>query len=292
MSEYKVINLDDELYPEKLKLIEKPPKELYAIGNIELLKEDMIAIVGTRNITEYGKKYVKEFATEIALRNIPIISGMALGTDTEAHKIALKYGSPTIAVLGTGLDNIFPEENLGLYNQILDSNGLVITEEKPEVEYDIKRVTKRNRIVSGLSECVLVIEAGYRSGTSITVNHAKEQGKMVFSIPGRINDKNSVWSNKFIKEGAFLITEIDDILKYYPQFMNKKRKSIREKKVKSEYQEIYNLLQDKNCNIEEISKQLKKKSIIEITNLLTMMELEDIIIKDFGNGYKLKEEHA
>ena len=292
MTDYKIINIDDEIYPPKLRKISKPPQKLYAIGNLNLLKEDMIAVVGSRKINEYGRKYAKYFSKEIALRNIPIVSGMAIGTDAEAHRTALEFGSPTIAVLGVGLDNIYPKDNLGLYNEILASKGLVITEEEPDVKYDPKVIINRNRIVSGLAECVVVIEAGYRSGTSITVEYAKQQNKEVFVIPGRLDDKKCLSSNLFIKNGAKLLTDIEDILVCYPQFMNKKRKSDTEKNVKSEYKEIYNILKEKTCNIEEIYKTVGNKSVIEITNLLTMMELEDIVVKDFGNGYKLKEDYA
>lgn len=292
MTNYKIININDDIYPEKLRKISKPPKRLYAIGNVKLLKEDMIAVVGSRKINEYGKKYAKLFSKEIALRSIPIISGMAIGTDTEAHTTALEFKSPTIAVLGVGLNNIYPEENIGLYNEILASNGLVITEEEPEVKYDPKIVINRNRIVSGLAECVVVIEAGYRSGTSITVEYAKEQNKEVFVVPGRLDDKKCISSNLFIKNGAKLLTDIGDILECYPQFMNKKRKSDTEKNIKSEYKEIFNILKEKSYSIEEIYRTLNSKSIIEITNLLTLMELEDIVVKDLGNGYKLKEDYA
>lgn len=292
MTDYKIININDEIYPQKLRKISKPPQKLYAVGNLNLLKEDMIAIVGSRKINEYGRKYAKYFSKEIALRNIPIVSGMAVGTDTEAHRAALEFGSPTIAVLGVGLDNIYPKDNIGLYNEIVASNGLVITEEEPNVKYDPKIIINRNRIVSGLAECVVVIEAGYRSGTSITVEYAKEQNKEVFVIPGRLDDKKCISSNLFIKNGAKLLTDIEDILVCYPQFMNKKRKSDTEKIVKSEYQEIYNVLKEKTCNIEEIYRKVENKSVTEITNLLTMMELDDIVVKDFGNGYKLKEDYA
>lgn len=292
MTDYKIININDEIYPSKLRKISKPPQKLYAIGNLNLLKEDMIAVVGSRKINEYGRKYAKYFSKEIALRNIPIVSGMAIGTDAEAHRTALKFDSPTIAVLGVGLDNIYPKDNLGLYNEILASKGLVITEEEPDVKYDPKVIINRNRIVSGLAECVVVIEAGYRSGTSITVEYAKQQNKEVFVIPGRLDDKKCLSSNLFIKNGAKLLTDIEDILVCYPQFMNKKRKSDTEKNVKSEYKEIYNILKEKTCNIEEIYKTVGNKSVIEITNLLTMMELEDIVVNDFGNGYKLKEDYA
>lgn len=289
---YKIIELEDNLYPEKLKNIKKPPEKLYALGNIELLKKDMFAVVGTRKITEYGKRIAEKLCTELALRDIPIISGMAVGTDTVAHKIALKYNSPTIAVLGTGLNNIFPKENLELYNKILESNGLVLTEVDLDGKYNSSHFPRRNRIVSGLSEGVLVIEAAYRSGTSITVRYAKEQGKNVFAVPGQLENIYGVGVNKFIKDGAILVTEIDDILEFYPQFMNKKRKSKTEKSMKSEYIQIYRILSQKNCTIDELSAKIKNKTTREIINILTMMELEDIIVQDLGNGYKLKEENA
>lgn len=282
------INIEDELYPDKLKNINKPPEKLYAMGNLDLLKNEMFAVVGTRKITDYGIKIAEKLCTELALRDIPIISGMALGTDTVAHKMALKYGAPTIAVLGTSLNNIFPKENTDLYYEILESNGLILSEIELDGKYKSSHFPRRNRIISGLSEGVLVIEAAYRSGTSITVRYAKEQGKMVFAVPGSLDNTYGVGVNKFIKDGAILVTEIEDILSFYPQFMNKKRKTISKKKIKGEYLQIYRILEGKNLTLDEISRKVKNKTLSEITNLLTMMELEDLVIQDIGNGYKLK----
>ena len=289
---YDVIDINSELYPEKLRIIKKAPKKIYALGNLNLLKIDSFAIVGTRDITNYGKKYAQIFSKEFAIRDIPIISGLALGTDTEAHKTAVKYNSPTIAVLGTGLDNIYPIENKELFYEIIENNGLVLTESEPDMKYKSDGFSQRNRIISTLSEGVLAIEAAHRSGTSITIKYAKEQNKLFFAIPGRIDDIYSVGTNRMIKEGAKIVTEINDIFNFYPQFMNKKRKTISSKKIKSEYKDIYELLKNKECNIEEISKNIKSKSIVEINKLLTMMELEDLIIKDIGKGYKIKIENA
>lgn len=283
-----IINIEDELYPEKLKNINKPPEKLYAMGNLSLLKKEMFAVVGTRKITEYGQKIAEKLCTELAIRDIPIISGMALGTDAVAHKTALKYGAPTIAVLGTSLNNIFPKENTNLYYEILESNGLILSEIDLDGKYNSSHFPRRNRIISGLSEGILVIEAAYRSGTSITVRYAKEQGKLVFAVPGGLDNTYGVGVNKFIKDGAILVTEINDILQYYPQFMNKKRKTILQKKIKSEYLQIYKILEEKNYTIDEISRKIKNKTISEITNILTMMELEDLVIQDLGNGYKIK----
>lgn len=286
--DYKIINIKDDLYPEKLKNISKPPENLYAIGNLELLKNEMLAVVGTRKITDYGKKIAENLCTEIALRDIPIISGMALGTDTVAHKMALKNNTPTIAVLGTGLNNIYPPENEDLYYQILESNGLVLSEIELDGKYKASHFPRRNRIVSGLSEGVLVIEAAYRSGTSITVRYAKEQGKLVFAVPGGLDNTYGVGVNKFIKDGAILVTEINDILEHYPQFMKKKRKTVTQINIKSEYRQIYQILLQKNHSLDEIVKKVKNKTVSEIINILTLMELDDLIIQDLGKGYKIK----
>jgi DNA processing protein len=188
------IDINSKYYPELLKQISKVPKKLYALGNVELLNKPGIAIVGSRNASNYGMRVCKYFASGLAKKNIPIISGMAIGIDSIAHKEAIKFNSPTIAVLGTGFNNIFPKENEKLMQEILNTNGLVITEYSPETEYKSSNFPKRNRIISGLSLGVLVIEAAYRSGTSITANYAIEQGKKLFAVPGRLDLSSRNWS--------------------------------------------------------------------------------------------------
>ena len=180
------ITINDTEYPENLKKIENPPLKLYYKGNINLLKEKGIAIIGTRNITEYGRKIAKEFTREIALRDIIVISGMALGVDSVAHKETLNVGGKTIAVLGSGFSNIYPSENIDLFNNIIDNDGLVISEFENDVKPESSNFIKRNRIVSGLAECTLVIEAAFRSGTSITASIAWKQGKKVYAIPRKV----------------------------------------------------------------------------------------------------------
>ena len=187
MKEIQEINFIDDEYPEKLRNIKNPPQKLYALGNIKLLKKPSLAIVGTRHITEYGIQNCKYFAQEIVKKDIPIVSGMAVGTDSIAHKTALKCNGETIAVLGSGFKHIFPKENIGLFEKIIYNNGLVITEYSPEMTPKSERFLERNRIVSGLSEGVLVIESAYRSGTSVTAKLAYSQG-----ITGKIGQ--FVWS--------------------------------------------------------------------------------------------------
>ena len=287
--DYKILKIKDEKYPEKLRQIKNPPKRLYYIGNIELLEKPILAVIGTRNITEYGKKYGKIFSIELAKKFV-IISGMAIGVDTIAHKSAIEIGGETIAVLGSGFDNIFPKENIQLFNKIIENNGLVISEYSPKVVAKSANFPKRNRIVSGLSDGVLIVEAGYRSGTTITAKLAKQQGKNVFAIPGSLDNIYSVGANKLIQEGAILTTEVEDKAIHYPQIINKKWKKVDTiPQIKDEYLEIYKILQNGQMGIEELSMKLKNKDVREIANLLTMMEIEDLIVQEMGNGYKIKE---
>lgn len=295
MKEIQIINFNDKNYPENLKKIKDPPYRLYAIGNIDLLHKKSLAIVGTRHITDYGIKNCKNFAQKIVQMDIPIISGMAIGTDTVAHETALKYGGETIAVLGCGFKNIFPKENIRLFEEIVEMKGLVISEYSPEVKAKSERFLKRNRIVSGLSEGVLVIEAGYRSGTSVTAKLAYSQGKIVMALPGRLDSKYGVGVNKLIQEGAKLITEIDDIKKCFPQFENKKWKTDCQQKIfqiriKEEYKEIVEILKNGQKTIEEIVLASKDKDLRQTMNLLINMELDEIIVQKIGEGYRLNEE--
>lgn len=182
----KIIKITKKDFPNKLKIIKNCPLELYCIGNIELLYKDSFTVIGTRKISEYGVKNCEHFTSELAYRDIPVVSGLALGTDSIAHKTALKCDGETIAVIGSGFENIFPVENKELFENIILNRGLVISEYKPDVPVKKENFPNRNRIIAAISEGVLVIEATYRSGTSITVRYAKEQSKKVFAIPRKI----------------------------------------------------------------------------------------------------------
>lgn len=292
MREIKKITYQDSLYPVKLKNIKNPPLQLYTIGNLKLLEKDCLAIVGTRNITNYGIKNCKYFSQKIVEKDIPIVSGMALGTDTIAHKTAIEYGGETIAVLGGGFHNIFPQENRELFEKIINKNGLVITEYAPDVIAKGSRFLERNRIVSGLSEGVLVIEAAYRSGTSVTAKLAYSQGKVVMALPGRLDNSYGVGVNKLIQEGAKLVTDIEDILIEFPQFKEKMGKTNTQKQisffdVKDEYKEIIEILKNNTLSVEEILENTKEKNLRQTLNLLMNMELEGILTQEIGIGYKL-----
>lgn len=292
MMEIQEINIESDLYPEKIRNIKKPPYRLYAIGNVELLNKPSLAIVGTRHITEYGIQNCKYFAKSIVEKGIPIISGMAIGTDSVAHKTALEFGGETIAVLPSGFDNVYPKGNIKLFEKIISQNGLVVTEYPPNVSANSDRFLERNRIVSGLSEGILVIESAYRSGTSVTAKLAYRQGRIVMALPGRLDSSYGVGVNKLIQHGAKLITDIDDIIALFPQFMDKEWKTniIKQEAfwdIDEEYLEIAQILKGKTLPVEEIVQKTKEKNLREVINLLMSMELEGIVEEKMGEGYTL-----
>ena len=204
------ISINSKEYPQNLKNIYDPHKKIYLIGNKDLLYQKGIAIVGARDATQYGKKIAYNLAKELSEQNIVIISGLAIGIDSYAHKGALEKG--TIAVLGSGIDNIYPKENLELAREIIKNKGCIISEYPLGTKPERLHFPQRNRIISGLSDGVVVIEASKKSGALITAEFALEQGKEVFAVPGDINKKQSEGTNQLIKDGAILLTSATDIL--------------------------------------------------------------------------------
>ena len=180
-------------------------------GNLELLNNPIISIVGSRSCSENGKNLSRKFAYELSQCGITIVSGLAKGIDTFAHLYSYKEKGKTIAVLPNGFNHIFPKENIDLYEKILDNDGLIISEYPPNTKSKSKYFLERNRIVSGLSLGVLVVEAAHRSGTSVTAQLAKLQGRKVFALPHEIWDSHGVGTNRLIKAGATLVTCVEDI---------------------------------------------------------------------------------
>lgn len=209
-SNINIININEREYPQVLKGIYDPPISLYVKGNIEKLNNKNIGIVGCRECTTYGKKSAEYFAYNLSKQNINIVSGLAKGIDSYAHLGSLNTGN-TIAVLGNGLDIIYPKENLELANEIIKRGGTIISEYPCGTKPDKMKFPARNRIISGISSGIIVIEAKEKSGTLITVDFALEQGRDVFVVPGNINSINSVGTNDLIKQGARLVTTYEDI---------------------------------------------------------------------------------
>lgn len=207
----KIINFWSEEYPKSLREIYDSPVVLYAKGDVKLLKAKSIAIIGSRKCTEYGRKVSNELGYNIANDGICVVSGMAKGIDSWAHIGALNGKGKTIAVVGNGLDIIYPKENERLFNMIIENGGLIISEFVIGTEPNRKNFPQRNRIISGLAECVIVVEATERSGSLITVDFAIEQGKDVFAVPGNITNSTSKGTNNLIAEGAKILTDFKNI---------------------------------------------------------------------------------
>ena len=293
MNETIIIENLSENYPQSLKELKKSPKKLYAKGNLELLKKYAISVIGTRRPTEYGIRTAKKFVKDLNLYNFTIISGMAEGIDTIAHSTALENLGNTIAVLPCGFKYIYPKSNEKLYMKILENNGLVITEYREDEEAKSEYFLERNRIVAALSIGTLVVEGGYRSGTGITARIAQKLKRKVFCIPSSLENKKGITPNKLIKEGAKLVTNVEDIICEYPKLNIQKDKTKINKQhfkqvVSRELQEIYNILSyEEAIHINQIARKINRP-INEISSKLMLLELENRIVSLPGNIYKKK----
>lgn len=260
----------DEEYPEELRHIPDPPVFIFAKGNVEFLSYDLFAVVGTRKMTNYGKQVTEMFSTDLS-KHFVIVSGMAYGVDSIAHATALKNLRPTIAVLGCGVDYIYPKSNERLYQEII-KNGCVISEYLPWEGPQKYTFVARNRIISGVSKGVLVTEAGTDSGALITAKFGVEQGKDIFAVPGDIFKSTSTGTNYLIKNGAFLVTRPSEILEYYG--FKEHRKII---ELNDDEKLMLEALET-NLNPEQLSEKISKP-LSEILLLLTIMELKGLVYR-------------
>ena len=210
-------------YPAPLRRIYDPPPVLYVRGELAALKRDAVAIVGTRRPSLYGQETARRFAFDLAHMGLTVVSGLALGVDAEAHRGALQANGMTVAVIGAALDKLAPVENRGLARSIVEGGGAVISEFPLGRGADRTTFPMRNRVVSGLSRGVLVIEAGPRSGTLITADQALEQGRSVMAVPGRIDSVASRGCHRLLKAGAALVESLDDVLEEISQLTGLKK---------------------------------------------------------------------
>lgn len=311
-----IIKIDnkDTRYPKRLLEIKDFPKELYVMGNMELLQSKYtVGIVGSRNCTEYGRTVSYNFAKELSSNLVCVISGMAIGIDGMAHNGAIDEQGKTIAVLGGGFNYIYPKENEWLFHKILEKGGCIISEYSPNVEPNTKKFPKRNRIISGLSDKVLVVEAEYRSGSSITVKYARKQGKTVYAIPSNIYSYAGLGTNIMIQEGAKLVIKPNQIIQdvknervirteVNPNKIKRTKKAdncTKEEKsdqnktsgnlcVEQEYLPIYELLSSEPIHINEIARKLKT-TIKDITPIITIMEIKEYVFQIQTNYFIRKE---
>lgn len=268
--------------PAQLQTIPSPPRELFIIGDLgEILSRPRLTIVGSRKVTPYGQAVTEKLAQEAAKAGIVIISGLALGVDSIAHRAALSVGGLTAAVLPCGLDTIYPRSHGGLAREILAKNGALISEYKEGTEPFPSNFVARNRLVAGLGDAILVTEAAEKSGTLHTVNFALEQGKPVLVVPGNITSALSAGTNNLIKSGAVVVTSIEDIL----QAMKLEGHSAKEEIIASSPEEyvILSLLKDGTSDGHELlTKSELEPSIFNQT--LTMLEITGRI-KPLGNNH-------
>jgi DNA processing protein len=272
------ITIFDSNYPKDLTNIPDKPLVIYTRGEYKEEDHFSIGIVGSRKATAYGKWACEKFTKELVALGITIISGLALGIDTVAHKTAIENGGRTIGVLGNGLDYIYPKSNYKLYEEVAN-NGCVMTEFPMGTQPVNYNFPQRNRIISGLSLGVIIIEANEKSGSLITAHHALEQGKEVFALPGNINSIYSKGTNRLIKDGAKPLLDIDDIIEEVyelNQIQNIKLNSFDESCLSDDEKIIMNLISNGPIHADNIV----LKSGIDISNvmsILTILELKGMI---------------
>ena len=206
-----LVTLDDDTYPELLRQLSDRPLLLYVRGQLQAEDEKCLAVVGTRKASKYGWDIANHLATQLASHRITIVSGLAQGIDAAAHRGALSAGGRTIALVGTGIDNVYPRENTGLAEEI-EANGAIVSEMPLGAKPLAKNFPQRNRLISGMSLGVLVAEAPTRSGALNTVSHALDQGREVFAVPHNVFSLSGRGCNQLIQDGAKLVADVDDIL--------------------------------------------------------------------------------
>jgi len=282
----RLITIFDKEYPEKLRRIEDAPYLLYVKGNFgKLNKLNTIAVVGSRKVSSYGKWATEKFVKELCQNDIGIVSGMAYGVDSIAHRTAIEKNGYTLAVLGSGIDVVYPAKNSNLYHEIA-MKGSVISEFCPGTKALPYHFPYRNRIISGLSEGILIIEAGEKSGTLITANYGLEQGKEIFAVPGNIDSKFSIGTNQLIREGAKITMRVADIL----EELDLIQKPLVEECSKGDNElqnDIITYLKQGEKTILEIKTALNLK-MSELLSELTLMEINGFVEQNNGKQFRLR----
>ena len=291
-SKIRILTWDDAEYPTHLKEIDQPPPVLYLRGDVTAEDGWSVAIVGTRAVTSYGRQVTEELATVLAHNGVTVVSGLARGVDAVAHGAAIKAGGRTLAVLGSGVDKIYPPEHRQLAEKII-SQGAVISDYAPGTPPESANFPPRNRIISGLSMAIVVVEAGDTSGALITAEFAVEQGRDVFAVPGQVYAPQSKGTNRLIANGAKALLQPTDVLEALDLTRNVERREIR-RAVPSDATEaaLLDLLGAEPKHVDDIRAQLELP-IEKISAALTMMELKGMVRQLGGMNYvAVREESA
>ena len=276
----------DNNFTQIISTIAVPPKRLYFMGKLPPERTPTVAIVGTRRPTAYGREVTERFARELASKGVVILSGLALGVDSIAHRAALRVSGITLAVLANGLDYIYPASHLQLARDVVNGGGAIISEYEPDVPARDFRFLERNRIVSGLADAIIITEAAARSGTLSTAAHALEQGKEVFVVPGNITSPLSAGCNSLIKQGAIPITSSGDVLEIIaPKLLDPQTiLALGNNPLESK---IINLLQS-GVRSGEVLQAKSGAPASEFSQALTMMEIDGTIRALGGNQWTLR----
>ncbi len=316
-----VLAVDNKDYPESLKNISDPPICIYVKGNINSITQSKaryqnffdsvgaasqsrgpksqknlissppppiyFAIVGTRKPTSYGIQVARKFAYELTSAGFVIVSGMAMGIDTVAHQAALDAEGSTVAVLGSGVNVIYPANNRGLYENIIKTGGVVLSEFPPDQAVLKGLFISRNRIISGLSRGVLIAEGGEYSGALITAKYAAVQGKDVFAVPSPINSDMSKAPNLLIKQGAKLVTSIEDIMEEFNMKISPRKKEDIRKNLDEIGKLIFDILSQNPQTVDDLAIDLSK-TVSEVLNAISTMEIEGVVEKNQEHKYQIK----
>lgn len=286
----RLLTRTDSSYPLRLRDISSPPYALYLKGALLPAKKPYIAIVGARACTSYGRKYAAEFAGASAGAGAGIISGMALGIDGAAQRGALDAGGYTAAVLGCGPDICYPREHIGLYEDILEKGGTILSEYPPGTPPRPQNFPARNRIISGLSDILLVMEAREKSGSLITADCALEQGKDVYALPGPVDSLLSVGCNELIRQGAGILTTPENLLGELPGVKQILYQKTSDEKIMLESREnmVYSCLRLNPKSLQQLSEETKIP-VAELLGILISMELNGVIEEVSKNYYRKVE---
>ena len=279
------INTNHKHFPPQLLQIKHPPKHLYVVGGNLNNTMPKVAIIGSRKPTAYGQKVVHDIASKLASAGIIVISGLAYGIDSLAQKAAVDAGGATWAVLAGGLDKIYPQSNLSLARKIVETGGALISEYPTGMPSMKQNFIARNRLVSGLSDAVLVIEAAPKSGTQITANFALEQNKIVMAVPGNIYSENSGGTNNLIKAGALVVTSAQDIF----NALSLKLKLVEPKKVEGDNDAQNRIIAVLNKGFSDSDDVLEETELelSEFSMNMTMLEIKGVIHPLGANRWEL-----
>jgi DNA processing protein len=277
MNEISIIKRADAAYPPLLARITDPPEQLYVRGNVALLSTRCFATIGSRDVSDYGTRAIKTIVSPLT-QYFTIVSGMALGADSVAHAAALESKSPTIAVLGSGVDDdcVYPRSHISLAHRIIAGGGCVVSEYPPGEQPRPYYFPARNRIIAGLSVGVLIAEAARDSGTMITARLALDYNRDVFAVPGSIFSKLCAGTNELIQQGAYIATSPKDVLDFYG-LTNQQQKL----QLTLEQNQIYEIITKTSCTINELI-TLSNKNLPELMSIISELELLGVISRSSG----------